>query len=273
MGTGTAKTSGALGRAVGWAVAPVFGLVSFARRARTFHPHGDTYHAWVAAWTDPPPELAPIAQRLVGPALVRFSAALWKHVEGPPDVLGCAIRFRHEDTDDSSSAPDDLDLLFATIRRPWTMPFSPFATNVRDYLGNDYFAVEPFDVGLPRPVYLRLHPAHARHDEGRRAERLAREVARGEVLLNLDVGTSPFGPWEPLLVVLIERPADVDDRALRFHPTHPARGVTPRGFVSGLRDGVYAVSQWARRLAARKAANGTSRASGRDAVRSARNPV
>ena len=25
-----------------------------------------TYHAWVAAWTDPPAELAPIAERLVG---------------------------------------------------------------------------------------------------------------------------------------------------------------------------------------------------------------
>lgn len=242
----------AIGLLSGWALAPAFGLVSFLRRARTFHPRGATFHARVLPHENVSDELADVARRLTGPALVRFSGALWKRAEGLlPDVLGCAIRFRDDERETTKPEGDDQDLLFATIRRPYTMPFSPLATRVDDYLANDYFAVSPFDVGLEAPIYLRVHPSRAsRYRAGRRGARLARDVASGNVLLELEHARHPFGPWSPLARVRLQRVAQVDDEALRFRPFRAGRGLRPRGFVHALRVGVYALSQWSRALSA-----------------------
>lgn len=238
----------ALGVAVGWAIAPLFGLISFARRARTFHPRGQTFHAVVSRHADVSPALAPLAERLVGPALARFSGALWKNAPSVPDVLGCAIRLRRDQSATAQAAPDDQDLLFATIRRPWTMAFSPFTTEVSDYLANDYFAVSPFDVELADArFYLRLHPARpCAAGDGTRGERLLLEAGQGRAELSLELGSGPSGPWSPLVRVTLEEPAAIDGQALRFRPFREGRGVHPRGFVHALRLGVYAFSQWAR---------------------------
>ncbi len=237
----------ALGRVAGWAAAPLFGAVSFARHARTFHPRGPVFHASVMPHATAPGRFGALAERLRGPALVRFSGALWKHAESVPDVLGCAIRVRRTDEETPAPADDDQDLLFATIRRPWTMPFSPLTTDTHDYLGNDYFAVSPFDVGVDREVYLRLHPQQGSGTrDGARSERLARDVARGDARLVLEAGDEPFGPWSPVADVVLERVAHVDGEALRFRPFRVGRGLEPRGFVHALRRGVYAVSQRAR---------------------------
>jgi hypothetical protein len=206
------------------------------------------YHAWAAQHPAVAQELSPLAARLTGAALVRFSGALWKRAESLPDVLGCAIRLRDSDSGDSDDEkPSDQDLLFATIRRPWTMPFAPFSTAVHDYLANDYFAVSPFDAGLPRSIYLRLHSVEtAREDRGSRGDRLARAVARHDAVLDLEASHGPFGPWSPLITLVLQRPASVDPERLRFRPFHSGRGLTPRGFVHSLRVGVYALSQRAR---------------------------
>jgi hypothetical protein len=178
---------------------------------------------------------------------VRFSGALWKHSESVPDVLGCALRLKHDDREASQPSEGDQDLLFATIRRPWTMPFSPFTTKIHDYLANDYFAVSPFDAGVGRSLYLRLHPHHASSDPmGSRRERLAHEVERGHAHLDIEVGEAPFGPWTPLVTVSLQRAALIDGEALRFRPFRAGRGLHPRGFIHSLRVGVYAVSQSAR---------------------------
>jgi hypothetical protein len=234
----------ALGLAAGWVMAPLFGLVSFARHARTFHPRGPTFHGVVTRHTGAPVALHGLADRLVGRALVRFSGALWKHAENVPDVLGCAIRLQHDDTESPEPGDDDQDLLFATIRRPWTMPFAPLTTRIHDYLANDYFAVSPFDAGDGRRIYLRLHPHHPSTDpSGERSDRLGHEVERGHAHLNLEVGDGPLGPWTPLVTVSLQRVARVDGEALRFRPFRDGRGLRPRGFVHALRVGVYAVSQ------------------------------
>jgi hypothetical protein len=237
----------ALGRAAGWAAAPFFAAVSFARRARTFHPRGPVFHAEVSPHATVPSHLRALGERLSGPALVRFSGALWKKTESVPDVLGCALRVRRTKEETAEPAGDDQDLLFATIRRPWTMPFSPLTTNRRDYLANDYFAVSPFDVGLEHDVYLRLHPErHSTTHEGTRSDRLARAVMRGEARLVLEAAQKPFGPWTPVAAVVIERDAAVDGEALRYRPFREGRGVRPRGFVHALRKAVYPASQSAR---------------------------
>ena len=235
------------GLVLGWAIGPVFAFVSWLRRSRTFHPRGTVFHAWAAQHPAVTPQLSALAERLTGRALVRFSGALWKRAEGIPDVLGCAVRLRQDDSDAVEPEAGDQDLLFATIRRPWTMPFAPFSTAVHDYLANDYFAVSPFDTGFSEIVYLRLHPATTtRERSGTRSERLARTVGRHDAVLDLEASSAPFGPWSPLLTLVLQRPALVDGEALRFRPFRNGRGLTPRGFVHSLRVGVYALSQRAR---------------------------
>jgi hypothetical protein len=236
-----------LGVAAGWLISPLFGFVSLVRHARTFHPRGPIFTASVAKHPGTPAALVPLANRLAGRALVRFSGALWKHAERVPDVLGCAIRFRRDERETHEPDPDDQDLLFATIRRPWTMPLSPVSTDVRDYLANDYFGVAPFDAALGHAIYLRLHPVHPANGEAEtRRDRLAHAAARGDATLNLEVGDGPYGPWTAIVVVSLERTASVDGEALRFDPFRTGRGVRPRGFIHALRRGVYSMSQRSR---------------------------
>jgi hypothetical protein len=253
------RTGGVLGRAAGWLVAPLFGVVSFVRQARTFHPRGPIFHARVERHPDASAQRWALADRLAGQALVRFSGALWKRTESVPDVLGCAIRLRRNDSERVEAEQDDQDLLFATIRRPWTMLLSPLTTNVHDYLANDYFAVSPFDVDEEQRVYLRLHPTapqRGERDDGSRAQRLTKAMKKGRVALELSLGERPFGPWAPLASITLERAATVDGESLRFRPFRTGRGVRPRGFVHGLRAGVYALSQ--RTRPARKGASARS---------------
>jgi hypothetical protein len=118
---------------------------------------------------------------------------------------------------------------------------------VRDYLANDYFAVSPFDVGLANSAYLRLHPVpRASHAAGSRSQRLTHEVERAGALLNLELSDGPYGPWEPVIMIRLERVANIDGETLRFSPFRQGRDLRPRGFVHALRVGVYAVSQRAR---------------------------
>jgi hypothetical protein len=238
------SASFAVGLAAGWAVAPVFAVFSFARRARTFHPCGPTFVATVRKAAEVSPEFDALAHRLVGRALVRFSGALWKRAEGVPDVLGCAVRLRRDDREEARPAADDQDLLFATIQRPWMMPLAPFTTNVKDFLNNDYFAVAPFDGPAGRSVYLQLRPLHSPDERGKtRAERLIQATEHGCAVLSLEIGEGPFGRWSPLLTITLERVAAVDGQALRFNPFRSGRGVHPRGFIHALRMGAYALSQ------------------------------
>lgn len=248
MHTAQTKLTGGMGLATGWLVAPVFGWISLARHARTFHPRGPVFHARVEPHAGAPTELRRLAEQLRGKALVRFSGALWKHELRIPDVLGCALRLRHSDDENAAAAGDDQDLLFATIRRPWTMPLAPLTTDVRDYLTNDYFAVSPFrSRDVTQPFYLRLHPvAWERDGSGSRSARLEQAVRAGAVMLSLELGDHPFGGWRPLAHVRLERAADVDGEALRFRPFRAGRGIEPFGFVHSLRVGVYRLSQLTR---------------------------
>src|SRR4051794_15296201 len=125
-----------LGRVAGWVSAPAFAAAAALRRARPLHPVGELFDGVIDAST-PPDDFVPLALALRGRALVRFSGALWKTNDTHlPDVLGCAVRL----TDGEGS---NQDLLFATIKRPWTTALAPLTTRVDDYLANDYFGVSP----------------------------------------------------------------------------------------------------------------------------------
>jgi hypothetical protein len=237
------------GVGLGWLVAPLFALTSALRHARTFHPSGDCIDAVAEIDRDAPAKYHDLAERLTGPVLVRFSEALARQRARWPDVLGCALRFGRER---SFVEHGDQDLLFATIKRPWTMPFAPLTTRVNDYLANDYFAVSPFHVAGVGIRWFRLHPKRVRSasrfgdSHGARRHRLLGDVASGTATLVLGVARGPRGPFQPVVQIHLIAPRRTDIPALRFDPFRAGRGVVPIGFVQGLRRGVYAASQHAR---------------------------
>jgi hypothetical protein len=240
-----------LGKVAGVALAPLTATVSALRRARMFHPRGVVVRAAVvpaaraARWQG-------LAARLEGHALVRMSAALFERGESFPDVLGCAIRFTDKRPTDARARPTDQDLLLATIRRPWTMAFSPFTTDARDYLNNHYYGVCPFRA-VEGVIEWRLSPEQPSPAGADRPARLLDAMARGRANSTLEArawpGTLVLGddpPWAPVARVdLLER-IDIDEDALRFDPFRSGRGITPTGFVHGLRVAAYAASQLAR---------------------------
>lgn len=269
------------GEVMGVAAAPFFAMTSALRRARTFHPRGDCADADVSIADGVPQQYRVLAERLSGNAFVRFSDALTKKKARWPDVLGCAIRFGG-DVDDPA-VDGDQDLLLATIKRPWTMPFSPFTTRVNDYLDNDYFAVSPFSVATSRAggngtaeprVYFRLRPiskepgalittesptgpisslrassAKSRRSRSeQRRRRFERAIANGSAVFTLGIAHGPWGPFAPLVRVQLVSVRLTDPASLRFDPFRSGRGIEPHGFVHALRRGVYGASQRARTL-------------------------
>ena len=229
-----------IGNRLGQMIAPLVNRVSHWREARTFHPRGDLARAHVDAIGAG--ALAPLGHALQGTALVRFSNALWKAARWP-DALGCAISFGEPNAD------DEQHLLFATIRRPWTMPFSPFTTNVGHYLANDYFAVSPFEVpALTERRWLRITPEvkAAAPKASRWAERrdaLSRSIDRGTATLLLQASSSPWGPWESAARIRLTELIAGDPPALAFDPFVDGRGVVPTGFIHAIRLGAYAGSR------------------------------
>ncbi|MDB4971159.1 MAG: hypothetical protein JWN44_6848 [Myxococcales bacterium] len=233
-----------IGRAMGALLAPITGAVSAVRHARMFHPDGVIYQARVAPATAT--AMPEVAARLAGPALMRLSSAWWRGRKELPDVLGVAIRFRRRAEPSAEAEPGDQDLLLATIRHPWTMPFAPLSTHVHDFLANDYYGVSPFmleGVGL---VYLRAVPSPPRASEGGRAERLARAVADGAARFTLEAKRRGTSSWQPIVTIELIGPVTIDEQALRFWPYLTARGIEPRGFVHALRRAAYRSSQHAR---------------------------
>ncbi|HEY2027820.1 MAG TPA: hypothetical protein VGH20_01310 [Myxococcales bacterium] len=229
-----------VGRAAGWLLAPVTGSLSLVRQARMFHPEGTVYRAAIEPLPGP---YANVARRIEGPALARLSTALWRSGREWPDALGVALRIGREPGVEARRG--DQDLLFATIRFPWTMPFSPLSTRQHDYLANDYFAVAPFEVeGVGRAkLRLRGHrPSGLRgHDRG---AKLQEAIDRGEAVFRFELFVK--GRWEPVAAVRLLKRIEVDQAALRFWPERTGRGFVPRGFVEAMRRGTYFLSQAAR---------------------------
>jgi hypothetical protein len=243
-----------LGRAGGVALAPVTATVSAVRRARMFHPRGTVLRAEVSELETEPPWRA-LGARLSGPAIVRLSSAWWKSREWP-DVLGCAIRFTGARSLDAHARPGDQDLLLATIRRPWTMPFAPLTTNHHDFLSNDYFAVSPFRTDVAGTIEWRLAPERPVHHGGTRDERLAAALDRGEAIFALEarpyrrvIDVARHRHWHPVARLALIETVTLDDDALRFDPYRAGRGIEPVGFVQSLRIAAYAASRRARDVA------------------------
>ncbi|WP_224243308.1 hypothetical protein [Hyalangium gracile] len=239
-----------LGRAVGALWGPVVRMGATLRHARLFHPDGITYRGEVKAVTGRD-SLLPVAARLAGPALVRLSSALWRGQREWPDILGLAVRLRSEPTVTELPSPGDQDLLFATVRSPWTLGLAPLSTDTHDWLENDYYAVSPFQVaGLGR-AKLRVVSSHADAPGHTRVERLEAALQAGQARFTFEVmprrgeGT---GRWHPLAELRLVEQVTLDPVTLRFWPYRNGRGITPAGFVHALRIPTYRQSQEGRTL-------------------------
>jgi hypothetical protein len=241
---------GSLGGAL---LAPLTAAVSFIRQSRTFHPRGILCRAEVETLTTDGPATA-VAARLSGAALVRFSSAIWKQVEWK-DVLGCALRFCESPVGERVRATDQ-DLLFATIRRPWTMALSPLATHQHDFFANHYYAVSPFEVAELGRVEWRLTPENKAAAGGAhrsRSERFHAALKEGSANFVLEWARYRK-PWaafddrafQPLVRIHLVEAVDLDQEALRFNPFQTGRGLKPVGFIHSLRPRAYSGSQHAR---------------------------
>lgn len=244
------RTNEAVGRAIGGLLAPITGEGALIRRARFFHPHGVVYRAevrpLVRAGT-----VGEMAQRLAGPAIVRLSGGWWKNERELPDVLGIALRLRDQDDLSAQPGPRDQDLTFATFRHMWSLPFAPLATNVHDYLANDYYAVLPYyALGLGR-IKLRLLPPEVKTVGKNRRERLERAVNGDLAVFRLEMRQTRVGaPWEPVAALDLRERALVDQEQLAFSPFRSGRGLEPVGPFQMIRAATYAASRMGRRIAA-----------------------
>lgn len=236
----------AIGEAIGRWLAPAVAAISRTRKARMFHPEGHTFGGRVVAAGEG--AYAQLGQRLAGRALVRFSPALWRNGIEYFDVLGVGLRIRPGEGPalDHVPSPADQDLLFATIRSPLTMMFSPFTTDASDFPGSTYWAVSPFSIGELRRVELRLRPIDPKWTKGTRIERLREAVRSGHALWKLQARRTLTLGWHSVAHVVLERELAVDQAALRFDPFRSGAGIEPVGLVHAIRRAAYSASQDAR---------------------------
>jgi hypothetical protein len=243
----------ALGRVAGLGLAP-FALVGAALRdARLFHPRGRVYRAEAVLPLESigaPEPVERLAARLVGPSIVRTSSGFWKNRREWPDVLGLALRFGWST---GQAAADEQDLLFGSTSSLWKLPYAALATDVHDYLNNQYFAASSYVLRGVGRVTLSLLPAHVREHAGTREEKLDAAVAEGGARLHLWLRLPDGRPF-PVVDVVLREPMSLDQEQLRFSPFSAGRGLDPAGFVHGLRWATYAASRLGERVRASAAA-------------------
>ena len=206
--------TGLAGGAAGLLLAPLFGIGSYLRQARFFHPRGVCYRADVQPAAGP---LHALGARLGPAALVRLSGAWWRSREWP-DVLGIALRFQA--SPGAVPTDGDQDLLLATIPLPVLTPVAPLWTNVHDFLDNTYYGVSPFEVTAIGSLRFRLRPAAPAPAGTDRNRRLAAAAAAGTAVLQLQAQDAPGATFYPVAELRLTTELAVDQEALRIGRAH-----------------------------------------------------
>lgn len=240
-----------IGKGISVLLAPLVALGSFVRGARLVHAEGVVYRADVRAiTTEGTTEGAPgaLAQRLAGPAIVRFSHA--------GSVLGIGVRFGTPPVAVPEPGVPVQDLILISVRSLLDLRKAARLTDVHDFLANTYYTLARSRAAGLGLVELRLVPHEAVGEarsalsvDASRNARLEREVAAGAAALQLELRQiAPGAPWQPLDTVSLTARIDIDQGKLRFDPYHAGLGLEPAGFLQGLRWAVYPASQLGREL-------------------------
>lgn len=175
-----------------------------------------------------------VARRLAGPALVRFSTFLWPGEEWA-DVLGCAVKFGAGEGQAVPPGAREQDLLFASVRSPWTAVPAAFTTRRHDFLDNDYYAPLTFFIPEIGRVKLRLVSRHRAPPGADRVDRLRRAVDAGRASLQLEYrGLGVRRSWRPVVQLGLVALTDMDARSVPFSFFRAGRGIEPRGLLGAL---------------------------------------
>ena len=213
----------------GAASSAVFGLASFLRRARAFHPDGAAFAATVDIEGG---GLLPSGRH---EAVVRFSRGAGLP-EPLPDILGLALRFV-----DLHGPGLHQDLLLVTSG---TAPGVRHAlVPARTFGHTRWSTILPYDVGQGRRVVFGARPRTAALGSARRLDDLVRLAAAGDVRFALDVAEAR-GAWDEIGTVRLAAPLPADEaEALRFNPANTGGRVRPVGVLQTVRRRAYEGSQ------------------------------
>jgi len=225
-----------VGLQVGKALSLVTGGVAKLRHARMFHPEGAVLTGKLTATT-------PQGKVFEGQVVGRLSSAWWRGGKEWMDALGLALRIQDSPEVTYTPGKTSQDLLFATIRSPWTTLLAPLSTTVRDFLQNDYYAVSPFDVPDFGRARLRLVSQNPEWPGATREEKLRNALAAGPLKFQLELQRRKGQPWASVAKLTLDTLVPADQDKLRFSPFLNGRGVVPRGFVHALRVATYRTSQ------------------------------
>ncbi|RYZ71750.1 MAG: hypothetical protein EOP09_04170, partial [Proteobacteria bacterium] len=187
-----------LGVLSGYPLGAMTAVVSMLRHSRTFHPKGQLFEGEIRGLEN--------HEVLSGSVMVRFSSALWKNKE-LPDVLGVALRMGSEHNEFTPHPqPDDQDLLFATIRKPYLTPLGPFTTQFRSYFHNEFYAVSPFEMNGERVEFrLKIETDLSKHPRAKREQQLRDGYRQVVIWLQMKPFHQPGTDWKDVAEITLDR--------------------------------------------------------------------
>jgi hypothetical protein len=233
------------GTALGVLLSPLFAMISAVLGRRVFHPTGLLTLGRVEALPEHA-ALAPLAARLVGSALVRWSGGAHTSASAPKDLLGCAVRFRRPGPLDQMVGADDQDLLTITSATVGGIFRASEETDVSEYRASTYHALGSFEDQDLGPLELRLVPRPPQRPAtgSDRNERLRDAIARGDASMVLEVrGRVTGDAWQGAAEIVLEQVLEGDPVDLKFDPFRNGRGIRPAGFLHAVRRAVYPAAQ------------------------------
>lgn len=217
----------------GAASSAAFGLASFLRRARVFHPDGVAFGVTVDIEGG---DALPHGRHA---GVVRFSRGAGLP-EPLPDILGLALRLV-----DVHGIGLHQDLLLVTSG---TAPGLRHAlVPSRTFGHRRWSTILPYEIDGGRRVVFGARPQTPALEGARRLDDLRTLAAsEGGVRFALELGP-PRGAWDEIGVIRIGEPlADDENEALRFNPANTGGRLQPVGVLQTVRRRAYLGSQEAR---------------------------
>lgn len=215
----------------GAASSVVFGLASFVRRARVFHPDGVAFSATV----DIEGGLGSVAKGRHD-AVVRFSRGAGLP-ESLPDILGLAIRLVDVH---GPGLHQDLLLVTSGSRPGLRHALVPG----RSFGHGRWSSLLPYEIAGRRRVVFGARPATPALDRARRLDDLRGIVADGAAVRFVLEVAETSGGWDEVGTLTIARVLTEDENeALRFNPANTGGGIAPIGVLQTVRRRAYLGSQ------------------------------